>query len=70
MPIYNFKFLQEVAWAAVVAAIVFIGGQFVALGTVDITDWKAWAFALVAGAARAAVAAIVAKLGSGSFQAS
>lgn len=67
---YNFKFLQEVGWAALVAAIVFIGGQFVALGTVDVTDWKAWAFALIAGAARAAVAAVIAKLGSGGFQTS
>lgn len=57
---YTFKALQEIAWGAVVAFLVFLGTAF--LATESVTDWRAWAIAAVAGAARAAVAVIVAAL--------
>ncbi len=57
---YDFKLVQEVAWGAVVAALVFLGTAFLQSGSV--TDWKAWTIAALAGAARAAVAVVVAAL--------
>jgi hypothetical protein len=61
---YTFKTAEELGWAALVAVVVFIGTQITAVDPAGITDWKAWTLALLAGAARAAFAAVVAKFGA------
>lgn len=66
MPIYNFKFLQEVIWAVVVAAVTYLATVLQAGIPVGEAAW----IAVGAGVARAVLAAIVAKLGSGGFQTS
>ena len=65
--IYSFKALQEFGWAVVVAIVTYAAPV---IAGANPGDWKTWLPALAAGCARAALAAIVAKLGSGSFQAS
>jgi hypothetical protein len=66
---YNFKALQEVGWAAVVAGVTYAAGVIGA--GVDPGDWRIWLPALAAGAGRAALAALAAKLStSGGFSAS
>lgn len=64
---YDFKLLQELAWIAATAAIIAIGGE---LATFDpeplLADPSAWGLALLGGAGRAAVAAVIAQL-RGSF---
>lgn len=57
---YDFKLVEETAWAAVVAAVVFAGTAFLESGSV--TDWRTWALSVLAGAARAAVAVVIAAL--------
>lgn len=66
MPQYTFKFLQETIWAVVVAALTFLSSELAAGIPVDKAAW----LAVAAGLIRAVLAAIVAKLGSGGFQAS
>ncbi len=60
---YDFKTAEEFGWAALVAAIAFIATQLTAVDPAGVTDWKAWAIALIAGAARAAFAGLLAKFG-------
>lgn len=63
---YTWKALQEIVWAAVVAALTYLSAAFA--GGIP-ADKAAW-LAIAAGAGRAIIAAIVAYFSkSGSFQA-
>lgn len=57
---YNFRLAQEVVWAMLVAFVVYAGTAFIT--DMGVTDWRAWGIATLAGAARAAVAVLVAAL--------
>lgn len=57
-PAYNFKLIQEAAWAGGVALLVFV--LTAALGLAEVTDWSAWAVSLGTGCARAVAGAILA----------
>ena len=62
---YDFKLLQELAWIGVTAAVIAIGGELVTFSPEPLlADPATWGLALLGGAARAAVAAVVAKLSS------
>lgn len=67
---YDFKLLQELAWIAVTAAVIAIGGELLTFDPQPLlADPVHWGLALLGAAARAAIAAIVAKL-RGSFSVS
>ncbi len=53
---YELRWFEETAWAAVVAALTYI--VTVAAAGMPADNWKAWVIAGVAGAGRAAMAAI------------
>jgi pyruvate/2-oxoacid:ferredoxin oxidoreductase beta subunit len=55
---YDFKAVQEIAWAAGVSAIVFALTAVTQAETV--TDWRPWLTALAGGTARAAAGAALA----------
>ena len=62
---YSWKTLQELGWAIAVAIIVYLGTAFSGL---NISDWHVWLPVVLAGAGRAAIAAIVAFISpSGTF---
>ncbi len=54
---YDFKHGPELLWAVAVAVAVVVAQVAVATNFSAVTDWKSWAIALVAAAARAAFAA-------------
>lgn len=57
---YNFKFWEESLWAAAITALIF---ALTAVGdSAAVTDWKAWAIAVLGGAGRAAAGSVLAKL--------
>lgn len=58
---YEFKRLQEYAWAGIVAALVFGLQVLVEFDPDKVTDWKAWAIALGAGMVRAVAGALLSK---------
>jgi len=62
MPLYDFKVLEEIAWLALVAAAVAVLQIVVTADPGTIIDWRAWAIALGAAGARAAAAAVLARL--------
>lgn len=66
---YDFKLVQELAWIAATAAVIAIGGELATFSPEPLlADPMAWGLALLGGAARAAVAAVIAKVSaSGSF---
>lgn len=57
---YDFKWFEETAWFAIVAAITYIGG--VAVVGMPSDHWKVWAMTVIAGASRAAVAVVVSRV--------
>lgn len=57
---YDFKLLEEAAWAATIAALVFGLTAVASLGDVD--SWQTWAVALAIGCARAAAGGALAVL--------
>ena len=59
MGTYDFKAWQELAWAAGVAALTFGLTVLVTFDPETITDWRAWAISLGAGAIRAAAGALI-----------
>lgn len=58
---YNFKVLQEMAWAAGVAAFLVILQTLVLFDPEEIKDWETWFVALGGAIARAVGGAIIAK---------
>ena len=64
---YSFKTLQELGWAVAVAVLTYLGT--INFGGLNPTDWKAWGPAILAGAGRAVLAAIIAFISpTGGFQ--
>lgn len=59
---YDFKFLQELAWIAVVAAVTALGAELLTFNQAVLDDPLTWGYAVLGAVGRAAVAAIVAKL--------
>lgn len=60
---YDFKLIQELAWVGITAAVIAIGGELVTFSPEPLlADPLAWGLALLGGAARAGVAAVVAQL--------
>jgi hypothetical protein len=67
-PGYRFKVGPEIVWAIVVATLTPL---LIALSQFDpnlISDYRVWGVGLLAGAVRAAAAAVLAALGSGGFE--
>lgn len=65
---YAFKVSQELIWGIIVATLTPV---LIALSQFDvdlITDYRVWGVGLLAGAVRAAAAAVLAALGSGGFE--
>ena len=62
---YDFKFLQEVVWAALVAFVVYFLTAFTTTGL--ITDWHGWLIATIAGGLRAVAGVILAMLTQGTI---
>jgi|6_EtaG_2_1085325.scaffolds.fasta_scaffold02358_2 hypothetical protein len=58
---YDFKRLDELAWAAGVAAVIFAAQVLVEFDPDKIADWQTWAVSIAAGAIRAAAGAVLAK---------
>ena len=58
---YMFKWVQETAWFATLAASVFLFTTLSDLAT--ISDWKTWAVSLGAGAVRVVSAVVLNQLG-------
>ena len=54
---YTFKIIPELAWAIVLAVLVYLAD---ALSGLKLADWQLWLPVIVAGAGRAVLAAIVA----------
>lgn len=61
---YNFKFFQELGWAAFIAAAIQLLQVLVLFDPSKITDWRTWAVALAAGCVRAAAGAAIAVFGA------
>ena len=62
---YNWKTLQELGWAVVVAIVTYATPI---IAGANPSDWRTWLPALAAGCGRAALAAILAKVSpSGTF---
>lgn len=59
---YEFKRIDELLWAAAVAAAVAVLQALVSFEPERITDWRLWAISLVAGSVRAAAGAALAAL--------
>ncbi len=59
---YDFKPLEELWWAALVAAVVASLQVVVSSDPAAVTDWRAWTIALAAAAVRAAAGAMLARL--------
>ncbi len=59
---YDFKRLEEMAWASLTAAAVFAVQVLTSFDPDTVTDWKTWAVSLGAGAVRAAAAAVLARI--------
>lgn len=62
MPRYDFKLIQELVWAFVVAAVVAIGGELLTFDQTVLDDPVTWGLAALSAAARAGMAAVVAAL--------
>ena len=58
---YNFKIVEELAWAAAVGAGVFLLQVAAEFDPAVITDWTAWGIAAASGALRAAAGAVLAR---------
>ena len=59
---YDFKPAEELAWAALIAAVVASLQIDVSSAVAAVTDWRAWVIALAAAAVRAAAGAMLARL--------
>lgn len=59
---YDFKVLQEIGWAVLVAVVVQAAQIIVASDLEHIADWRTWAVSLLAACVRAGLAIIIAKL--------
>lgn len=57
---YTFKVWEEAAWAAGITALIFVLTAVV--DSASVTDWRAWAIAVLGGAGRAAAGSILARL--------
>lgn len=62
---YDFKKVDELIWAAVVAAGFVVIEAMANTDLSTITDWKAWAVGIGGGAIRAAFAAVIARKAAG-----
>lgn len=56
---YNFKVVQEMAWAVGIAVAVYVVGELVFFDAEGVADWKKFGIALFSGAVRAAAAAVL-----------
>lgn len=59
---YDFKFLQEIGWFALVAILTQLFQTLAMFDPNTITDWRAWAVSLFAACVRAAFGAALAVL--------
>lgn len=57
---YQFKPWAELAWAALVAAVVYILGALLIFEPAEILDWRSWLMALASGTVRAMAGALLA----------
>jgi hypothetical protein len=62
---YDFKKIDEFAWAAVVAAGFVIIQALVTFDPETIVDWETWLVGIGGGAVRAAAAAVIARKAAG-----
>jgi len=62
---YEFKRWPELAWAALVAAVIALGQVVIATDPSKVEDWRLWAITAAGALARAAGGALLAKLTSG-----
>lgn len=60
LPDYVYKRAEELAWAGLVAFLIFWGEILLTWDPDTITDWRAWLIATGAGSIRAAFAAVMA----------
>lgn len=58
-PPYRFKILQEIGWAALIAAAIALAEVLITFRPETITDWRTWALALLGSCVRPAAAALV-----------
>lgn len=59
---YNFKFLEEILWAAGIAAALLVLQTLVLFDPSKIQDWSTWIITLGGGLVRAVAGAIIAKV--------
>ena len=59
---YDFKVLEEIGWAVLVAVVVQAAQIVVSADLEHITDWHTWAISLLAACVRAGVAMFLAKV--------
>ncbi len=59
---YDFKMLEEVAWACVVAVAVFAVQLLVEFDAAEVEDWRAYGVAAGSGAVRVVGAVLLARL--------
>lgn len=65
IPEYQYKRLQELAWALVVAVGVVLAQAMLTVDPATITDWRTWLVGVAAASVRAAGGALLAWFGKG-----